>query len=314
MENFLLDLILLSEKRTNVLLLLLEGPMDIATIKKTLNASETSIQPQVKKLKERHLLVQEKNIYKLSKIGKIVAEKMKPLIEAFSVLEENADYWVDRDMNVIPPFLLRRINELGHCTTIEPQIDHIFEIIPEYVENAEKAKKMEIAIPYFLPIFPSFCLRISEKGVPFSLILPESVLKRWFEDYREQTEKFIKMENTKLFVCADCERIPAITAADNFMAMALFPKDAVFDRKYVISFEPGALAWGKELYDSYERLSEMIYDTDNYRHEINAKLKSSPFADQIFDTKYKWEDLRQKQLQASGQALKDCFPVQKLDI
>ena len=92
MENFLLDLILLSEKRTNVLLLLLEGPMDIATIKKTLDASETSIQPQVKKLKERHLLVQEKNIYKLSKIGKIVAEKMKPLIEAFSVMEENADY------------------------------------------------------------------------------------------------------------------------------------------------------------------------------------------------------------------------------
>jgi hypothetical protein len=73
------------------------------------------------------------------------------------------------------------------------------------------------------------------------------------------------------------------------MAIALFPKDAVFDRKYVISLEPRALAWGKELYDSYERLSELIYDTDNYRYEISTKLKSSPVADQIFDTKYKWE-------------------------
>ena len=49
MENTLLDLILLSEKRKNVLLLLLEGPKDIETLKKALNASATAIQPQVKK-------------------------------------------------------------------------------------------------------------------------------------------------------------------------------------------------------------------------------------------------------------------------
>jgi predicted transcriptional regulator len=65
MEISLLDLILLSEKRKNVLLLLLEEPKDIETIKKTLNASATSVQPQVKKLKEQHLIVQEKDLYKL---------------------------------------------------------------------------------------------------------------------------------------------------------------------------------------------------------------------------------------------------------
>jgi predicted transcriptional regulator len=118
MENSLLDLILLSEKRTGVLLFLLEGPKDIETIKKTLNASATSIQPQVKKLKEHNLIIQEKNLYRLSEIGKIVADKMKPLLDTISVLEENADYWADRDMSEIPPFLLRRINEFGHCTLI----------------------------------------------------------------------------------------------------------------------------------------------------------------------------------------------------
>lgn len=267
MENSLLDLILFSEKRKNVLLLLLEGPKDIETIKKALNASATSVQPQIKKLKEQHLVVQEKNLYKLSEIGKIVAEKMKPLVDTLFVLEENADYWANRDMSGIPPSLLRRVNELGHCITIEPQIDHMFEMIPEYVKNVEKAKKLEITLPYFHPLFPSFFLGIAEKGVPMSLILPESVLKRWVEDYRGQTENFIKMENTKLFVCADCEKIPAIVAADNFMAMALFPKNTVFDRKYMLSFEPSALAWGKELYDYYEQLSKQIHNVDNYTSE-----------------------------------------------
>ena len=266
MENTLLDLILLSEKRKNVLLLLLEGPKDIETLKKALNASATAIQPQVKKLKEQHLIVQEKNLYKLSEIGKIVAEKMKPLVDTLSVLEENTDYWADREISKIPPFLLRRISELGHCTTIEPQADHMFEMIPEYVKNVGMAKKLEIVIPYFHPLFPSFYLGIAEKEIPISLIMPESVLKRWVEDYREQTEQFLKMEKAKLFVCADCEMIPAIVAADNFMTIALFPKNTVFDRKYLISFEPGALAWGKELYDYYEQRSEQIHDIDNYIH------------------------------------------------
>jgi predicted transcriptional regulator len=163
-------------------------------------------------------------------------------------------------MSVIPPFLLRRINEFGHCTLSEPQIDHIFELIPRYIENAEKAKRLKAAIPYFHPLFPSFYLKIAENGASVSLVLPEPILKRWVEDYREQTEKFIKTENVRLFVCTDCGRIPAITAADNFMAIALFPKNAMFDRKYVICFEPGAIAWGKELYDYYEQNAERIYD------------------------------------------------------
>jgi hypothetical protein len=52
--------------------------------------------------------------------------------------------------------------------------------------------------------------------------------------------------------------------------MALFTKETVFDGMYVISFEPGALAWGKELYDYYERLSERIHNIDNYR-DINER-------------------------------------------
>jgi predicted transcriptional regulator len=268
MENTLLSLILLSEKRNNVLLLLLEGPKDIETLKKALNASATSVQPQVKKLKEQHMVVQEKNLYKLSEIGRVVVEKMKPLLDTLSVLEENADYWVDRETNEIPSFLLLRINELRHFTIIEPAVDHMFEMIPEYVKNVQMAKKLEAAIPYFHPLFPSFYLEISEKGIPISLILPEPVLKRWIEDYREQTEEYLKKENAKLFVCKECERIPAIVTADNFMAMALFPKSTVFDRRYIICFEPEALAWGKELYDYYEQRSEQINNIDNYASEF----------------------------------------------
>ncbi|WP_243685349.1 helix-turn-helix transcriptional regulator [Methanosarcina barkeri] len=200
MENNLLNLIFLSEKRKNVLLLLLEGPKDIETIKKTLNASATAVQPQVKKLKEQHLVVQEKNFYKLSEIGRVVVEKMKPLVDTITVLEENANYWAEREVNEVPPFLLRRISELGHCAIIEPQIDYMFELIPEYVKNARMAKELKATISYFHPLFPSFFLEIAEKGIMISLVFPESVLKRWVEDYREQTEQYLKKKKMLSFL------------------------------------------------------------------------------------------------------------------
>ena len=265
MENSLLGLIFLSEKRKRILLLLLEGPKDINTIKQTLKASATSVQPQIKMLREKHLVIQDRDLYRLSEIGKIIVEKMNPLLDTLSVLEENTDYWADRDISKIPPFLLRRIGELGHCITIEPQIEHMFEMIPDYVRNAEEAKKFEALISYFHPLFPSFYLGLAKKGTSVSLILPEPILRRWVEDdYREQTRQFLKMGNTKLLVCKDCEKTPNIVAADNFMGIALFPKNAAFNRKYLISFEPGALAWGKELYDYYEQSSEQIQNIDSY--------------------------------------------------
>lgn len=265
MEDSLLDLIFLSEKRKCILIFLLEGPKNINTIKKVLKASATSVQPQIKMLREKHLVVQENDLYKLSELGKIIAEKMKPLLDTLSVLEENVDYWAGRDMSKIPPFLLRRLYELGHFITVEPQIEHMFEMIPDYVKNTEKAERLEAFVSYFHPLFPSFYLGLAEKGKSVSLILPELILKRWVEDdYREQTRQFLKMENTRLLVCKDCEKIPTVVVADNFMGIALFPIDTVFDRKYVISFEPSALAWGKELYDYYEQSSEQIQDIDSY--------------------------------------------------
>jgi len=260
MKNFLLDMILLSEKRQNVILLLLEGPMTIDTIKKSLNASATSIQPQIKMLKENHLVVQENNSYRLSEIGKIVAGKMKPLLNTLSFLEEDVNYWFERDLTQIPKHLLSRIKDLGHITITEPKPDNMFEMNAEYVKNAKKAKKLEAIISYFHPLFPSLYLEIAEKGAFVSLILQKSTLKKWTEEHKILTEKFIRLANTKFFVDTDYEKIPAITAADNFMAMVLFPKEAAFDRKYLFSSEQDALVWGKELYDHYERLSLRIYD------------------------------------------------------
>jgi predicted transcriptional regulator len=263
MVNPLVDLLFLSEKRKNILLLLMEGPKNIETIRETLKANATSVQPQIKKLKEQHLVTQKEDLYVLTDIGRIVVEKMKPLLDTLDLLEGNADYWANRDMTAIPPELLRRINELGQCTTTEPDIDRRFELIPLLVENMKKAKRVRALLSYFHPLFPSHYLDLARKGISVSLLIPEPILRRWVEDYRVETEELLSLENAELFTFKKNDKVPSLMVADNFMAMALFPKSAVFDRKYVMSFELAARVWGEEYIDHFQKLATQIGKLEN---------------------------------------------------
>jgi len=263
MVNPLVDLLFLSEKRKNILLLLMEGPKNIETIREILKANATSVQPQLKKLKEQHLVTQEEDLYVLTDIGRIVVEKMKPLLDTLDLLEGNADYWANRDMTAIPPELLRRINELGQCTTTEPDIDRMFELIPLLVENMKKAKRVRALLSYFHPLFPAHYLDLARKGIKVSLFIPEPIMRRWVGDYRAETEEFLSLGNVELFTVKENNKVPSLMVADNFMAMALFPKSAVFDRKYVMSFEPGARVWGEEYIDHFQKLATRIEKLEN---------------------------------------------------
>lgn len=59
MQLELLELIFLSDKRKQLLLFLKDGPKNMDEIKGALEVTSTAILPQIKKLKEKSLVVQE---------------------------------------------------------------------------------------------------------------------------------------------------------------------------------------------------------------------------------------------------------------
>jgi predicted transcriptional regulator len=93
MRSSLITILLSSEKRTELLLLLKEESRTIEEINNELETNSVAILPQLKKLKENGLVVQENKVYDLSLLGRIVVRKMEPLVKAFRLLENNPDYW-----------------------------------------------------------------------------------------------------------------------------------------------------------------------------------------------------------------------------
>lgn len=89
MRSPLITILLSSEKRTELLLLLEERPRTIEEINNELDTNSVAILPQLKKLKENGLVIQQDKIYDLSLLGKIIVRKMESLVRAFRQLEED---------------------------------------------------------------------------------------------------------------------------------------------------------------------------------------------------------------------------------
>lgn len=254
----LMDMVFLSEKRKNLLLFLKSGPKNMDEIRESLQVTSTSMLPQIKKLKEQNLVVQQDRDYELSAIGKVLVEKMEPLVFTMSLFEENFEYWVERDLQGIPPKLRKRIGELGNCKLIRPDLNRMFEFDPEFTDNLNKAQHILECIAYFHPALTSICREIADKGVEISLLLTEPVLQRCINDYREDLLHVLGLENVKVFRFSGDLRIAGLTVTDEALMLSLFPRNRHFDRESLVSYEPSALKWGTELFNQLLKNAEQI--------------------------------------------------------
>jgi predicted transcriptional regulator len=63
MKKPIIEILLSSEKRKKVLLLLQDGPREMETLLRSLNTTRTALLPQLKILKESHLISQSGDTY-----------------------------------------------------------------------------------------------------------------------------------------------------------------------------------------------------------------------------------------------------------
>jgi predicted transcriptional regulator len=244
----LTELVFLSDKRKKLLLFLKDKPRSMAEIQEHLSSDPVSILPQLKKLKEGKLVVQKGHTYELSLTGVVIADKMPPFLGTLEVLEENFDYWTRRNLEGIPLFLRKRIFELRNCKLIHPEVSHMFELNPEFVEKLHLSTCILGFASYFHPSFTTIYPELAKKGVEISLILTEPVFQRFKKDYREELCTFLSFKNVSLFIFPQDPQIADFTVTDRFFLLTLFPREKFFEYESLLSSEPEAIKWGTDLF------------------------------------------------------------------
>jgi predicted transcriptional regulator len=248
MKQCLLNLIFFSGRRKDLLLLLKEKPRDIDTIKELLKVDSSSIQPHIKKLKESCLITEKNKVYMLSEMGEVIVENMQPFLSMAELFRENPEYWLSHDLSSIPDFLLERIDELGHCELLEPDIGHLVETPKTLLENMMSSKEVLTFTAYSHPQAPSIYAELAERGVEITLCMTEKVAERLFLNYREEAEKLAQSRNSRLFILRKQAKIPSLIVTDRFLALKLLEINGKLRDQILLCFGKKAPCWGKELF------------------------------------------------------------------
>jgi predicted transcriptional regulator len=258
MKISLIDLAFLSEKRKDVLLLLEEGPKTGDEIKTALNVNSTSIMPQIKKLKEGRLIVQdERNTYRLSDMGEIVVEKMEPLLNTVRVFEENYDYWTNHDFTAIPEFLLNRIDELGNYFMLEADLNRLFEVPEDFKNNLLESRNIRMFLSYFNPLYIEIFSELARKEAEICLILTEPVFERMKKDYYKDLKFLVESKNIEVYICDQNVTLKDVVT-ERFCSLVLFDKKGKFDHQRLMSYDESALKWCDELFLYYKEKSRLL--------------------------------------------------------
>ncbi|MCQ1537247.1 winged helix-turn-helix domain-containing protein [Methanosarcina sp. KYL-1] len=258
MKLELLGTLFLSDKRKDLLLLLMEEPRNIDEVKNILNVTSSAIMTQIKILISQGLIIHDDDLYKLSDIGKVVVKKMKPLLNTLGVFSENMDYWENHNISAIPVHLLDRIEDLGHCEFVEPDLDRMYETPQKIEENLIRSAHVKEVSSYFNPAYPSTYVELIRKGTDVSLIITKPVFERLKKEYGTALQEYLKRENAKIFVC-DCPiRVASSVVTNRFMALSLFYKNGIYHNHAMMSSEESALKWGEDLFLHYMKNSKEI--------------------------------------------------------
>ncbi|WP_440952109.1 helix-turn-helix transcriptional regulator [Methanococcoides sp. FTZ1] len=259
MTDELIETLFLSEKRENLLILLLDKTVDIKEINSTLDVTSSSILPQIKKLREAGLVQKADNgNYELTTIGRVIVENMKPLSRMLKVFDKSDAYWDERKLDTIPEDLLNNIGNLGNIELVMPDLDHMYEIPEQLISNTRDAKEMCALVSYFHPDFPRFYEELANRRVKLDLIVTDSVFERMKNDYEEEMKNILEAENTTFLVCNNDQEPPTFNVTEKCAYITFFNIQGRYDHQDIITHDDSAINWCSDLFAHYMEVSRPV--------------------------------------------------------
>jgi len=263
MNISLIELIFLSQKRTQIILFLKENPKAIKEIREFLHTSSVAVLPQLKILRENSLVIKKGDVYSLTPLGIAIAGRLQPMVSLIKIFGSQYDYWANHAIECIPAPFLKRIGDLSDCTFSEQAGNtHLYEIHKEFIENFKKAKKLNGIISFFHPSHLSLFFNFVKMGGDISIIITPQIYERMKEDFGAMLNESLKFENASLYVCSEkIELNFAVT--DRFFFLTLPFSDGTYDHQSrILCFDPVALQWGEDFFSYYRDRSDKITCTN----------------------------------------------------
>ena len=249
MKKQLLNVVFASDKRKNVLLFLKGGPQKMSPLLELLDATRSSLLPQMKILEDYHMIIHYGDTYELTTIGKLLIDKMIPLLDKVEFFDSDINYWGTHNLSFIPPELLHRLNKLRKCKVITPSYVDIYKLNKEILKTSLISRYHYGIVTFYHPLFPQFISDMISNNVHVHMIVPQPVIDKFKTEHTPEFENFMQSELVHFSVCPEDMGFLGMACNDYYFMMRLLKSNGEHDTRYVLCNDKEALEWGKELFD-----------------------------------------------------------------
>lgn len=260
MKKPIVEVLLSSEKRKNVLLLLMDGPKEMEMLIKSLKTDRTALLPQLRILRESHLISKYGDTYKLTTIGKLIVEEMIVFLRTTNMFGENRDYLGTHFIDFIPSYLIKKLPKLGSCSIIDISIGDFFDVEKDFLEKAIMSKYWLQITSTLHPMFHEFYLEMIDQGTDVSVIITQEIYEKIKHDYYDDLKELIDIKLISFYVYPKSLEFVSFILADQCINFRLFTQEGESDNKKMLICSPDASEWGKELFEYYRRQSTPIIE------------------------------------------------------
>lgn len=251
MKKTLTDVIFMSEKRKNTLLLLQDGPKEMESLLRFLKTNRQLLLPQIKVLEDHYLVSHNRDTYELTKVGKLIVNKMSPLVSTIEVLDMDIDYWESHNLEFIPPSLLERIDELKSCKVLSPTITELFEINKDFVKSAFRSSHIYLLTTIMHPEFPSLLSEFIKDDRKVTMIITKELYARFTQELYDTFKSFIAHGGVRFFIYQGDLKVTTLSITDSCFILRLLSKNNDFSYKQLLCNDSQSYQWSRNLFDHY---------------------------------------------------------------
>jgi predicted transcriptional regulator len=259
MKSSLITVLLSSEKRTDLLLFLKEKPRTIEEINSGLDTNPVAVLPQLKRLKESGLVVQEDRVYSLSLLGKILVRRMESLVKAFRLLEDDYDYWSGVKPGGSPLVFFRLMEELMALVPEQSQGEDASVAYQEMAEAFCNSKQISLIVSQYDLHYPRICAENAKKGLKVSIIFTQSIFEKFAEEFKEEIDSLTILENFKIYLLNGDYTPPSLAVTDTMVFACFSPgKSDGNENNTMVCFGEKAVHWGQETFEHFRALAKPL--------------------------------------------------------
>ncbi len=239
-----------SDIRAKIIISLKEGPKKLGDLKDEVHMRSSSILHSMSQLETKNLITREFQSYSLSQTGEMAAIVLMDMINSFSLIKTQEDFWLNHDINEIPEYLMDKIDCLGDFKVIKSSLSDSNEqsIFKELLLDSKVIKGI------ISPLIIHDELEVVNKKEHINIILADNALNEVIEGLNSQKDI---IENIKLWKIKEDLKLVLIVT-DNFLLLNLPQVQKNNSISYLINETEESIKWGNKLFNYYLRQAEEL--------------------------------------------------------